>query len=124
MYQYPYYLMHYGVKGMKWGVRRRKKIRERASNHLMGLNARARQLQKIDQQALDSGSPDWIKNSVHPKYSKDLNMAKKALRSDLSSQINLGKRTLAANKELMALPIENVSTRKYKKQVNMILDSY
>ena len=22
MYQYPDYLMHYGVKGMKWGVRK------------------------------------------------------------------------------------------------------
>lgn len=57
MYKYPDYLMHYGIKGMKWGVRRRKKIRERTSNHLMSLNARARQLQKMDQQALDSGSP-------------------------------------------------------------------
>lgn len=46
MYKYPDYLMHYGIKGMKWGVRRRKKIRERTSNHFMSLNARARQLQK------------------------------------------------------------------------------
>ena len=124
MYQYSDYLMHYGIPGMKWGVRRRTKIRARASNRLMSLNSRARQLQKMDQEALDSGSPDMIKNSVHPKYSKDLKVAKKALRSDLSNQINLGKRTLEANKELMALPIENVSTRKYKKQVDMILNSY
>ena len=26
MYQYPDYLMHYGVKGMKWGVRHDKKF--------------------------------------------------------------------------------------------------
>lgn len=24
MYQYPDYLMHYGVPGMKWGVRKRR----------------------------------------------------------------------------------------------------
>lgn len=29
MYQYPDYLMHYGIKGMRWGVRRAKKKAER-----------------------------------------------------------------------------------------------
>lgn len=32
MYQYPDYLMHYGVKGMKWGVRRAEKRRSKYAN--------------------------------------------------------------------------------------------
>ena len=37
MYEYPDYLMHYGVKGMKWGIRKKavssgKKIKSKASS--------------------------------------------------------------------------------------------
>ena len=41
MYQYPDYLMHYGVPGMKWGQRRRSKYLNKKLN-------RAKQLVRND----------------------------------------------------------------------------
>lgn len=35
MYQYPDYLMHHGIKGMKWGVRKAKR-KVRKAKHLQG----------------------------------------------------------------------------------------
>ena len=34
MYQYPDYLMHYGVRGMKWGQRRRQRIIGRSKKQM------------------------------------------------------------------------------------------
>lgn len=53
MYQYPNYLMHYGIPGMKWGVRKK----DYSSTSVRAAMAR-RQNDKVD-----AGFKNWNDNS-------------------------------------------------------------
>ena len=122
IYQYPDYMYHYGVKGMKWGVRKRRKIKEKASVKLSAQNRRASNRARMARNALRSNDPDIIKDSVHPKDAKDVTSAKKALKKDVEYYSGITRNTFAQNLKLNQLPIDNMSTKMYKQKVNEILN--
>lgn len=110
-------LYHHGVKGMKWGVRRRQKIQSNVSNKLKWRARNANERVSMARDALKSNDPDYIKNSVHPRDSKNLKTAKRALNSDIEYWSRVGERAVAKNKELMSMNINEISTRDYKRRV-------
>ena len=122
MYQYPDYMYHHGVKGMKWGVRKRRKIKEKAVSKVSAQNRRASHRAIMARNALRSNDPDIIKNSVDPKDAKDVTSAKKALKKDVEYYSSVTRNTYAQNLKLNQLPTDNMSTKMYKQKVNEILN--
>ena len=67
MYQYPDYLMHYGVKGMRWGVRRAKKKAERldrkderyVKKHVSGFDLSSKESRKKAGKEIDASNKAW-----------------------------------------------------------------
>lgn len=114
-------LMHYGVLGMKWGVRRRQKIQSTASNKLKNRAANANRRATMAHIVLKSNDPDYIKNSVHPRDSKSLKTAKQALNSEIEYWSHVGERAVVKNKELMSMNIDEISTRDYKRRVKELV---
>lgn len=55
MYQYPDYLMHYGVKGMKWGVRkyvdRKGKLTSEGRRHVSNYKKKKSLSKKVDSES-------------------------------------------------------------------------
>lgn len=55
MYQYPYYLMHYGVPGMKWGVRkyvdRKGKLTSEGRRHVSNYKKKKSLSKKVDSES-------------------------------------------------------------------------
>lgn len=86
MYQYPDYLMHYGVPGMKWGVRRAKKNTARLDRkderyikkHVLGYDLSSKQSRKKAGKEIDASAKAWqdymksmnINGKTHPKSIK------------------------------------------------------
>ena len=56
MYQYPNYLMHYGVKGMKWGQRRRQRLIDRSKKQM------SKRLNKSESRISDKEALQWRKD--------------------------------------------------------------
>ena len=84
MYQYPDYLMHYGIKGMKWGVRKQrvasgKMNRRSAKNSMSEADRKARRRRNIKIAAGVAGGA-LAAYGAHKIYTGSLNnrAAKKA----------------------------------------------
>lgn len=94
MYQYPDYLMHYGVPGMKWGVRKK----DYSSTSVRAAMAR-RQNDKVD-----AGFKNWNDNSK-----------KKANAIDLGKSMNTNRMVYESNRNKQTKAAYKSSKKAYKK---------
>ena len=94
MYQYPDYLMHYGVPGMKWGVRKK----DYSSTSVRAAMAR-RQNDKVD-----AGFKNWNDNSK-----------KKANAIDLGKSMNTNRMAYESNRNKQTKAAYKSSKKAYKK---------
>ena len=94
MYQYPDYLMHYGVPGMKWGVRKK----DYSSTSVRAAMAR-RQNDKVD-----AGFKNWNDNSK-----------KKANTIDLGKSMNTNRMAYESNRNKQTKAAYKSSKKAYKK---------
>lgn len=94
MYQYPDYLMHYGIPGMKWGVRKK----DYSSTSVRAAMAR-RQNDKVD-----AGFKNWNDNSK-----------KKANTIDLGKSMNTNRMTYESNRNKQTKAAYKSSKKAYKK---------
>ena len=72
MYQYPNYLAHHGVKGMKWGVRRaRKSMAKRTRRKESSISDKeALQWKKDVKKGVKTGKVAWDKDYSSTFYSR------------------------------------------------------
>lgn len=94
MYQYPDYLIHYGVPGMKWGVRKK----DYSSTSVRAAMAR-RQNDKVD-----AGFKNWNDNSK-----------KKANAIDLGKSMNTNRMAYESNRNKQTKAAYTSSKKAYKK---------
>lgn len=94
MYQYPDYLMHYGIPGMKWGVRKK----DYSSTSVRAAMAR-RQNDKVD-----AGFKNWNDNSK-----------KKANAIDLGKSMNTNRMAYESNRNKQTKAAYKSSKKAYKK---------
>lgn len=94
MYQYPDYLIHYGIPGMKWGVRKK----DYSSTSVRAAMAR-RQNDKVD-----AGFKNWNDNSK-----------KKANAIDLGKEMNTNRMAYESNRNKQTKAAYKSSKKAYKK---------
>lgn len=100
MYQYPDYLMHYSIPGMKWGVRKK----DYSSTSVRAAMAR-RQNDKVD-----AGFKNWNSNSKKKENAIDLGKSMNTNR--MAYESNRNKQTKSAYKSSKKALRKNTTYRK------------
>lgn len=95
MYQYPDYLMHYGVRGMKWGQRRRQRLIGRSKKQM------AKRLNKSESRISDKEALQWRKDVKAGGAKFDTNRNHQVIsKAKSDGRLLTGKYANALNKEV------------------------
>ena len=104
-------LYHYGVKGMKWGVRRAQKAKNKyaakAKRQVLRNNANAKSLKK----SLDS---DWDE-TTESRLDKE---TRKAYEHEMQSSIKADKSWMQTRKDIMNMDVNTITPKDVKKRFN------
>lgn len=95
MYQYPNYLMHYGVRGMKWGQRRRQRLIDRSKKQM------SKRLNKSESRISDKEALQWRKDVKAGGAKFDTNRNHQVIsKAKSDGRLLTGKYANALNKEV------------------------
>ena len=95
MYQYPDYLMHYGVPGMKWGQRRRQILIGRSKKQM------AKRLNKSESRISDEEALQWRKDVKAGGAKQDTNQNHQVIsKAKSDGRLLTAKYANALNKEV------------------------
>ena len=109
MYQYPDYLMHYGVKGMKWGVR---KQRTYDTSTAYGRMKKAKQQYKADKKAYNKS----FNKAYYHNHAYSLSKKKRQASADRWNDAIDKSRTLNSSKK--AYKSAKKEYKDYKRNLN------
>ena len=120
-------LMHYGVRGMKWGVRRAEKRRSKYANQAKRKaemhESLARTYSKDAKELKSMSDSAYAKRFDDKDYLKSLGGAKKARTMEIKecermykSSIESAKKWTKVHDDIMSAPIGSLKTRKDYKQ--------
>lgn len=122
MYQYPDYLMHYGVPGMKWGQRRRSKYLNKKLNSAKSSVRESSSRAQLAKEALRRNDPEELRQVHIPSNKPDINLSRKVLNQEIKYSDAVRKQFESNEKRLNKIPIDKMNTRQFKKEVNAILN--
>lgn len=95
MYQYPDYLMHYGVRGMKWGQRRRQRLIGQSKKQM------SKRLNKSESRISDEEALQWRKDVKAGGAKFDTNRNHEVIsKAKSDGRLLTGKYANALNKEV------------------------
>lgn len=110
--RYSNSLTHYGVKGMKWGVRRAEKARKTQRQYVEEASKKASMFENYSKdlkKVLKTGRSDYADGQLTPNgrsvYSRELKKARQA-----------GQEWLKTKNDLMSMDVNSVSARQIKKR--------
>ncbi len=102
MYQYPSYMYHYGVKGMKWGVRRARK-----SDRALAISGNRRRKNKTN----TSYNNRWTKENL-TKAKKTVDSA-----SNITRNLNNINRSIPSKKRPKPMDLSNMSNKELQESI-------
>ena len=95
MYQYPNYLMHHGVKGMKWGQRRRQRLIGQSKKQM------SKRLNKSESRISDKEALQWRKDVKAGGAKYDTNRNHQVIsKAKSDGRVLTDKYAIALNKEV------------------------